>query len=208
VTLTIRYRGPAARAGALVTALEREGVSVDWTPPQEQRGVGADATAVALSLVASGAYDAIKAAVAKMREWMPRTEIIIENEPGGEDAEPPTPPERAIRPDVVQALYSALTDMDPARLASLAETGITPAERKQAEELHLAGMLASQDYRDRESKVWELLITRQWSSPPTWEQLFDELTPERAARLGELYDALPDGARVEYDNRYGRPQDL
>ena len=91
VTLTIRYCGPAARAGALVTALEREGVRVDWTPPREQRGLGADATAVALSLVASGAYDAIKAAVVKMREWMPRAEIVIENDPGGEGAEPLTP---------------------------------------------------------------------------------------------------------------------
>jgi hypothetical protein len=88
VTLTIRYRGPAARAGALVTALEREGVRVDWTPPQEQRGLGADATAVVLSLVASGAYDGIKAAVTKMREWMPRAEIVIENDPGDADAEP------------------------------------------------------------------------------------------------------------------------
>ena len=91
VTLTIRYHGNAARAGALVQALESEGVRVDWTPPEEQRGLGADATAVALSLVASGAYDAIKAAVAKMRERMPRAEIVIEDDPGGEDAEPVTP---------------------------------------------------------------------------------------------------------------------
>ena len=88
VTLTIRYRGPAARAGALVQALEREGARVTWTPPREQRGLGADASAVALSLVASGAYDAIKAAVMKMREWMPRAEIVIENDPGSEDLEP------------------------------------------------------------------------------------------------------------------------
>ena len=88
VTLTIRYRGPATRAGALVQALEREGADVEWTPPREQHGLGADATAVVISLVASGAYDGIKAAVTKMREWMPRAEIVIENDPGDADAEP------------------------------------------------------------------------------------------------------------------------
>jgi hypothetical protein len=44
--------------------------------------------------------------------------------------------------------------------------------------------------------------------PSSWEQLFDDLTPDRAARLGELYDVLPDGARTEYDRRYGRPEDI
>lgn len=53
-----------------------------------------------------------------------------------------------------------------------------------------------------------MLVAREWPSPPTWGQLFDDLTPERAARLGELYDALPDGARVEYDRRYGRPAEI
>ena len=35
------------------------------------------------------------------------------------------------RPEVVQALFSALVDMDPGELAKIAETGITPAERSQ-----------------------------------------------------------------------------
>lgn len=113
-----------------------------------------------------------------------------------------------VRPEVVQAVFSALIDMDPALLAPLAELGITPAERKQAEDLYLASMIARSDSLDRKGEVWELLINREWSSPPTWEQLFDELSPERADRLGELYDALPDGARIEYDKRYGRPRSL
>jgi predicted Zn-dependent peptidase len=101
--------------------------------------------------------------------------------------------------------------MDPvklARLAELARTGITPAERRRADELFLASMIASEDYQERQVEVWGILVTRQWPSPPTWQQLFDDLTPERAARLGERYDALPDGARIEYDKRYGRPQDV
>ncbi len=38
-----------------------------------------------------------------------------------------------------------------------------------------------------------------------WADLFDSLAPERAVQLGTLYEALPDGARAEYDRRYGRP---
>ena len=69
-------------------------------------------------------------------------------------------------------------------------------------------MLASQEHGQRRREVWQVLIARDWPSPPSWEQLFDDLTPERAARLGSLYDALPEGARAEYDRRYGRPQDI
>jgi hypothetical protein len=118
--------------------------------------------------------------------------------------------EPEVRADVVQAVFEAIYTMDlvkVSRLAELAQTGITPGERRQADELLLAAMIASQDYRDRRAEAWDVLISRQWSSPPTWEQLFDDFTPERAARLGELYDVLPDGARLEYDKRYGRPQD-
>jgi hypothetical protein len=113
--------------------------------------------------------------------------------------------EPEIRPDVVEALLSALIDMDPARLAPLAGAAVTTAERKQAEDLFLASMLASAGHRERQTEAWDILITRKWPSPPTWDQLFDDLTPEREARLAELYDALPDGARTEYDKRYGRP---
>jgi hypothetical protein len=101
--------------------------------------------------------------------------------------------------------------MDPAkvsRLAEMAKAGITPAERGQADELLIAAMVASGDYKDRQAEVWGVLITRQRPSPPTWEQLFDDLTPDRAVRLGELYDALPDGAHTEYDKRYWRPRDV
>lgn len=87
VTRTIRYRGSAARAGALVQALEQEGVHVEWTPPREERGLGPDVTAVVLSIVASGGYDAIKAAVTRMRAWMPRAEIVIEEDPSSNGAE-------------------------------------------------------------------------------------------------------------------------
>jgi hypothetical protein len=110
------------------------------------------------------------------------------------------------RPEVVEAAYRALLEMDPTRLAALTARGITPVERERAEFL-VAATLELDDL-DRRSDVWDTLITREWPSPPTWEELFDDLTPERAARLGELYDALPGGARAEYDSRYGRPQDL
>jgi hypothetical protein len=74
-----------------VQALEQEGVRVTWTPPQEQRGLGADVTDVVLSIAAAGAYDAIKAAVAKMRAWMPRAEIVIEDDEDDDAGEGPQP---------------------------------------------------------------------------------------------------------------------
>lgn len=77
-TVTIRYRGGAARVSALVQMLEEAGVHVDWEPPQEQRDLQGIAETVALSLVASGTWDAIKAAVAKFRKWAPRTEVSVE----------------------------------------------------------------------------------------------------------------------------------
>ena len=118
----------------------------------------------------------------------------------------PSGDEPAPRPEVIQAVLSALTDMDPAKLAPLQETGITAVERKQAEELFATTMLATSDHRRRRVEAWEVLIGREWPAPPTWQEMFDELTPERAGRLRELYDALPDGARAEYDRRYGRPE--
>jgi hypothetical protein len=89
-----------------------------------------------------------------------------------------------IRPEVVQAVFSALTDMDPGKLAGLTSSGITEAERKQAEELYLAGMLASQEHGERRREVWQVLIARDWSSPPSWGGAIDDLD------LGELLELL------------------
>lgn len=54
-------------------------------------------------------------------------------------------------------------------------------------------------------KATELIGDRKLSEP-TWADLFDGLTPDRAEQLRDLYDALPDGARAEYDRRYGYPE--
>jgi hypothetical protein len=114
-----------------------------------------------------------------------------------------------IRPEVVQAIFSALTDMDPAKLAPLETTGITPAERKQAEDLFAASLNASREQRERRLKALQVLIgDRTFSSPPSWPELFDGLSPEGASELRDLYDAMSDGARAEYDRRYGRPGEI
>jgi hypothetical protein len=109
------------------------------------------------------------------------------------------------RPEAINALFSALCTMDPAKLARASE-GIAPLERQRAEELFKESLLVSQDHRARTMEAWQLLTERQWPSSPTWEQIFDQLTPEAAARLRDLYDALPDGARPEWDRRYGAPE--
>jgi hypothetical protein len=124
-----------------------------------------------------------------------------------------TPPggEPEIRPDVVQAVFSALIDMDPDKLTPLEAAGIriTPAEREQADKLYHASMLASMHQRERWLKAVQVLTSsRKLSEDTSWSDLFDSLGPEHASQLRELYDAMPDGARTEYDRRYGRPEEI
>jgi hypothetical protein len=112
-------------------------------------------------------------------------------------------------PDVVQALFSALTDMNPGQLAKIAGTGITPAERSQAEDLFAASIEASLPRRQRFAEAMRILAdSGKLQENPTWRELFDNLTPERAQALEGLYDALPGGARAERDSRYGRPDGI
>lgn len=112
--------------------------------------------------------------------------------------------DESVRPDVVDAILASLTTMDPGKLDKLTESGVTPAEHGRAMDLFLSMEVASQDYRDRQVEVWKVLISGRYDSPPSWAQIFDDLTPERVDRLHELYDALPDGARAEFDRRYER----
>ena len=114
-----------------------------------------------------------------------------------------------IRPEVVQAVFSALTDMDPGKLAALASSGVTRAERKPADELYFASLLAGSDQQERRLDALRALIgDHELAESTGWSDLFDGLSPERAWELRGLYDALPDSARAEYDRRYGRPQDI
>jgi hypothetical protein len=80
----IRYEGSPARVGALAQELRDEGVVVSYTPPTEQRGGGEIVEAVVVSIVANGAYDAIKAGIRRFREWQPRSSVEIE----GDDEQP------------------------------------------------------------------------------------------------------------------------
>jgi hypothetical protein len=94
--------------------------------------------------------------------------------------------EPQVRPEVVHAVFSAIIDQDTTTLKALAETGVTQAELSQAENLVHASLQADESRLDRQEEAWHVLITRKWPSPPTWQQLFDDLTHERAARLREL----------------------
>jgi hypothetical protein len=112
--------------------------------------------------------------------------------------------EAGIRPEVSEALFRALQEEDSAGITGLEAAGISADERKRAQ--WLFRVTQAEARLDREGEVWHLLITRQWASTPTMEELFGELTPDRAARLGELYDVMPDAVRAEYDRRYGHPE--
>ena len=85
--------------------------------------------------------------------------------------------------------------------------GATAAEKAAAKDSYLSEFVAERGKRDRQSQAWELLVTRSYDEPPTWAQIFDDLDPSVHTELGELFDALPAGAREEYVRRYGEPTD-
>ncbi|RFU22443.1 hypothetical protein [Geodermatophilus marinus] len=105
------------------------------------------------------------------------------------------------RPEVVAAIVAVLRGDDPAGLPPTA----TKAEKDAATDAYLSEMAAERGKRDRQTRAWELLLTRSYDEPPTWQRLFDDLAPEAVRELGELYDALPSGAQEEYARRYGVP---
>jgi hypothetical protein len=106
-----------------------------------------------------------------------------------------------VRPEVVEAIVGVLRGGDAAALPP----GATAAEKAAAKDSYLSEFLAERGKRDRQSHAWELLLTRSYDDPPTWQQIFDDLSPEVHEELGTLYDALPAGAQEEYARRFGQP---
>ena len=106
-----------------------------------------------------------------------------------------------VRPEVVDAILGVLKGGDPAALPPSA----TKAEKDAAKDRYLSEVLAGRSKRDRQAQAWELLLTRSYDEPPTWQRLFDDLSPEALEQLGSLYDALPAGAQEEYARRFGVP---
>ena len=107
----------------------------------------------------------------------------------------------AVRPDVVDAIVGVLKGGDPAALPA----GATKEEKAAAKDRYLGEFLAERSLRDRQAQAWELLLTRSYDEAPTWQRIFDDLSPEAAEELEGLYDALPAGAQEEYARRYGAP---
>jgi hypothetical protein len=106
-----------------------------------------------------------------------------------------------VRPEVVAAIVGVLKGGDAASLPP----GATPEEKTAAKDAYLSEFVAERSKRDRQAHAWELLLTRSYDEPPTWQRLFDDLDPEVHTELGELYDVLPAGAQEEYARRYGIP---
>ncbi|MCZ2813487.1 MULTISPECIES: hypothetical protein [unclassified Modestobacter] len=106
-----------------------------------------------------------------------------------------------VRPDVVAAIVTALEETDPSNLPPDA----TRAEKDAAKDQYLSGLVAGRAQRERQTRAWELLLTRSHDEPPSWQQLFDELPQSSVDQLADLYDALPEGAQTEYARRYGAP---
>ena len=106
-----------------------------------------------------------------------------------------------VRPDVVDAIVDVLKGSDPETLPA----GATREEKSVAKDRYLSEFLAERGKRDRQARAWELLLTRSYDEAPSWQQIFDDLSPESVEELRDLYDALPVGAREEYARRYGVP---
>ena len=105
------------------------------------------------------------------------------------------------RPEVVDAIVAVLKGADPAGLPA----GATAEEKSAAKDRYLTEFAAERSKRDRQTQAWELLLTRSYDEPPTWQVLFDDLSPDAVEELGGLYDALPAGAQEEYARRFGVP---
>lgn len=106
-----------------------------------------------------------------------------------------------VRPEVVAAIVAALKETDP----SILPADATRAEKDAAKDGYLSGLVAGRPQRERQTRAWELLLNRSYDDPPSWTQLFDELPDSSHSELGELYDALPEGAQTEYVRRFGAP---
>jgi hypothetical protein len=106
-----------------------------------------------------------------------------------------------VRPEVVDTIFAVLKGADPAELPADA----TREEKDAAKDRYLSEVVAERGKRDRQAQAWELLLTRGYDEPPTWQRLFDDLAPEALQELGTLYDALPAGAQEEYARRFGVP---
>jgi hypothetical protein len=80
VVRTVRYEGNPAFASLLVQTLRKEGVEVDWTPPDESRGID-PVNDVLIPLMVSGLYDEIKAGVKKFLDrGIPGAKVKIEDD--------------------------------------------------------------------------------------------------------------------------------
>lgn len=116
--------------------------------------------------------------------------------------------EPPIRPEVVEGLFRAMIDGDVSALWAMEaeDDAVTPAERAAAENLFLAAAPMNFEHRERKVKaIWLLSGPGGLAGSPSWADLFDRLPAERLPLITDLYDDLPDGARAEYDRRYGQP---
>lgn len=86
-TRKITYRGNPSTATALVSMLHAQRVRVEVEQPTEYRNDLSALEAVALSMIANGAYEAIKAGVAEFKRRFPRERVEIEGEEPDDEPE-------------------------------------------------------------------------------------------------------------------------
>ena len=90
-THQLAYVGSPALASLFVQLLEEEGLTVEWTRPEETRSLSNFAQGVVVALAVEGTKDTlvagVKTATAKFRGKFPRTTIRDETDPTTTDEE-------------------------------------------------------------------------------------------------------------------------
>lgn len=81
-TRMITYQGGPARSALLAQMLRDEGLQVQWTPPEERRGIdySADIQSLVVTLTAVGLVTSMRVAVSKFRNRVPSAKVKIEGD--------------------------------------------------------------------------------------------------------------------------------
>ncbi|WP_286690031.1 MULTISPECIES: hypothetical protein [unclassified Aeromicrobium] len=109
-----------------------------------------------------------------------------------------------IHAEVVDAIVKAWTALDPSALQGLSE--VTREEKEAADALILEAFSLRQPQGEAFLKVYEVFQDAGLKvAGMSWPEVFDRLDDSHIARLRELYPAIPQGGRAEFDRRFGRP---
>ncbi|CAN5898375.1 hypothetical protein BH23ACT2_BH23ACT2_30990 [soil metagenome] len=102
----------------------------------------------------------------------------------------------------LDAIVAVFKDGNPAASAGRA----TCEEKIAVKDRHLPEFVVERSLRHRSTQTRDPLLTYSSDDPPTWPQLFDDLSPEPLEGVVGPYDAPSAGAPpAQHAHRYGTP---